>query len=93
MDMILQTHQMLHPFHMEIWLIHKLLNADIDNVGLKFYNGRPTIKSKVKLASEQASGIMIWELGQDSFSEYSLLKTIHNEYKNLGFATTELCLD
>jgi len=36
---------------------------------------------------------MIWELGQDSFSEYSLLKTIHNEYKNLGFATTELCLD
>ena len=68
-------------------------NADIDNVGLKFYNGRPTIKSKVKLASEQVSGIMIWELGQDSFSEYSLLKTIHNEYKNLGFATTELCLD
>ena len=68
-------------------------NSELDNVGLKFYNGRPTIKSKVKLASEQASGIMIWELGQDSFSEYSLLKTIHNEYKNLGFVTTELCLD
>jgi len=68
-------------------------NSELDNVGLKFYNGRPTIKSKVKLASEQVSGIMIWELGQDSFSEYSLLKTIHNEYKNLGFVTTELCLD
>ena len=67
--------------------------SELDNVGLKFYNGRPTIKSKVKLAGEQVSGIMIWELGQDSFSEYSLLKTIHNEYKNLGFKTTELCLD
>ena len=67
--------------------------SEIDNVGMKFYNGRPTIKSKVKLASEQVSGIMIWELGQDSFSEYSLLKTIHSEYNSLGFKTTELCLD
>ena len=64
-----------------------------NNVGMKFYNGRPTIKSKVKLASEQVSGIMIWELGQDSFSDYSLLKTIHKEYNNLGFKTSGLCLD
>ena len=67
--------------------------SEIDNVGMKFYNGRPTIKSKVKLASEQVSGIMIWELGQDSFSDYSLLKTIHEEYNNLGFKTSDLCLD
>ena len=67
--------------------------SEIDNVGMKFYNGRPTIKSKVKLASEQVSGIMIWELGQDSFSDYSLLKTIHEEYNNLGFKTSGLCLD
>jgi GH18 family chitinase len=60
---------------------------------MKFYNGRPTIKSKVKLASEKVSGIMIWELGQDSFSEFSLLKTIHNQYKDLGYKTTSLCLD
>jgi GH18 family chitinase len=60
---------------------------------MKYYNGRPTIKSKVKLASEQVSGIMIWELGQDSFSDYSLLKTIHKEYNNLGFKTSGLCLD
>ena len=65
--------------------------SEIDNVGMKYYNGRPTIKSKVKLASEQVSGIMIWELGQDSFSEYSLLKTIHKEYGILGFKTTSLC--
>ena len=67
--------------------------SEIDNVGMKFYNGRPTIKSKVKLASEQVSGIMIWELGQDSFSDYSLLKTIHKEYNNLGFKTSGLCLE
>ena len=40
--------------------------ADIDNVGSKFYNGRLTIKSKVKLASEKVGGAMVWELGQDS---------------------------
>jgi len=67
--------------------------ADIDNVGSKFYNGRPTIRSKVKLASNKVNGIMIWELGQDSFTEYSLLQTIHKEYSNLGFTTTNLCND
>ena len=67
--------------------------ADIDNVGSKFYNGRPTIRSKVKLASNKVNGIMIWELGQDSFTEYSLLKTIHKEYSNLGITTTNLCDD
>tara|TARA_B100001094_G_scaffold67148_1_gene63350 strand:- start:13313 stop:14338 length:1026 start_codon:yes stop_codon:yes gene_type:complete len=65
--------------------------SEIDNVGMKYYNGRQTIKSKVKLASEQVSGIMIWELGQDSFNEYSLLKTIQKEYGILGFKTTSLC--
>ena len=65
--------------------------SEIDNVGMKYYNGRQTIKSKVKLASEQVSGIMIWELGQDSFNKYSLLKTIQKEYGILGFKTTSLC--
>lgn len=65
--------------------------ADRDNVGNKYYNGRPTIKSKVKLASSKVSGYMIWELGQDSFSQYSLLKTIHEEYSKLGIETTNLC--
>jgi hypothetical protein len=72
--------------------------ADIDKVGSKFYNGRPTIRSKVKLASNKVNGVMIWELGQDSglydsFSEYSILKTIHKEYSKLGVKTTNLCVD
>ncbi len=66
-------------------------NSEIDNVGKKYYNGRPTISKKVKLAAQNLSGIMIWELGQDSFSEYSLLKTIHKTYNDLGVNTTGLC--
>jgi len=66
-------------------------NADRDNVGNKYYNGRPTIKAKVKLAAESLSGIMIWELGQDSFSQYSLLETIHKKYTDYGVETTNLC--
>jgi chitinase len=65
--------------------------ADLDNVGNKFYNGRPTIASKVELANNEVSGIMIWELGQDSFNEYSLLTTIHNKYTSLGIFTSGLC--
>ena len=66
-------------------------NADRDNVGNQYYNGRPTIRDKVKLAAETMSGIMIWELGQDSFTEYSLLETIHKKYTDYGVETTNLC--
>jgi len=66
-------------------------NADVDKLGNSFYNGRPTIKRKVDLASKEVGGIMIWQLAQDSFDQYSLLKTIHEKYSNLGVRTTELC--
>ncbi len=46
---------------------------------------------KVRLAAESLSGIMIWELGQDSFTQYSLLETIHKKYTDLGVETTNLC--
>ena len=66
-------------------------NSEKDNVGSRYYNGRPTIANKVKLASQNLSGIMIWRLGADSFSEYSLLETIHKTYTDLGVETTGLC--
>ncbi len=57
-------------------------NVDADVVGKIFYNGRPTIIKKTKLGKKEVSGIMIWELGQDSFDDHSLLsiiyKIIHN---------------
>ncbi len=65
--------------------------ADLDNVGKAFYNGRPTIEKKVELTVQEVSGIMIWELGQDKFDDFSLLTTIHNKFTELGEVTTRLC--
>ena len=68
-----------------------IANADIDQVGKAYYNGRPTIEKKVELASKEVGGIMIWELGQDRYDDYSLLTTIHNRFTKLGKITTGLC--
>ena len=68
-----------------------ILNADVDQVGKAFYNGRPTIERKVEFSSKNNGGIMIWELAQDRFDEYSLLSVIHNKFNSLGFTTTGLC--
>lgn len=65
--------------------------ADVDLLGQAYYNGRPTIEAKVNLALNQVSGIMIWELGQDSFDQYSLLSTIHKKFTSLKTKTTGLC--
>ena len=53
-------------------------NAQLDQVGQIYYNGLFTIERKTVLALQESSGIMIWELGQDSFDEYSLLDKIHS---------------
>ena len=68
-----------------------ILYADLDQVGEAYYNGRPTIEMKVELAAENVDGIMIWELGQDKYNEYSLLSSIHNKFNTLGITTTGLC--
>ncbi|HOY04133.1 MAG TPA: glycosyl hydrolase family 18 protein [Saprospiraceae bacterium] len=53
--------------------------AQLDQVGQLYYNGIPTIVAKTRLALEQTSGIMIWELAEDVCSDletYSLLAAI-----------------
>ncbi|MNG02729.1 Glycosyl hydrolases family 18 [compost metagenome] len=65
--------------------------ADQDEIGKIYYNGRQTIAQKVQFASENTGGIMIWEVAQDSFGEYSLLDVIHKKYISLKFKTTGLC--
>lgn len=52
--------------------------AELDQVGQRYYNGRPTIAAKTALGLEQVSGVMIWELGQDAFDEYSLLEVVYD---------------
>ncbi len=48
-----------------------------DQVGRIYYNGIFTIAEKTRLAmQENLGGMMIWELGQDDFGEFSLLNTI-----------------
>jgi len=51
-------------------------NANVDAVGPIYYNGLATIEAKTRLALNELSGIMIWELGQDDFGQYSLLNRI-----------------
>lgn len=43
------------------------------------YNGLPTIKAKTRLALQQGSGVMIWELSQDGTGANSLLSAIRSE--------------
>ncbi len=43
------------------------------------YNGIPTIRNKTTLATQQGSGVMIWELSQDASGANSLLSTIRTQ--------------
>ncbi|MCB9294826.1 MAG: T9SS type A sorting domain-containing protein [Lewinellaceae bacterium] len=52
-------------------------NAFTDQVGQAYYNGIPTIQDKTRLAMQFVSGVMIWEIGQDSYTGYSLLNAIY----------------
>lgn len=59
-------------------------NIHNDSLGFIYYNGIPTIKKKVTYAIEKTAGVMIWELGQDSTQEFSLLSAVHHRVKELG---------
>jgi chitinase len=66
-------------------------NADADQVGNAFYNGRNLINQKTALAMTQTGGIMIWDLGEDRFDQYSLLTTIHDKINLMNISTSGLC--
>ncbi len=61
----------------------KATNFGQDNYGSWYYNGCPTIQSKMELAytTKQSMGILIWDLGQDfaPSDPYSLLKCINDK--------------
>ena len=50
--------------------------AHLDQIGKIFYNGKTLIETKTQLAMDQVGGVMIWELGQDDYNEFSLLSAI-----------------
>jgi chitinase len=51
---------------------------DVDEVGGVYFNGAATIQQKTRYALEQQlGGVMIWELGQDTSDDTSLLQAIY----------------
>jgi GH18 family chitinase len=44
-----------------------------------YYNGIKTMRQKTRLAMERGSGIMIWEISEDTTGTNSLLRAIHEE--------------
>ena len=61
-------------------------NKDIS--GTDYYNGIDTIKKKTQLALQMGSGVMIWELSQDTNDDTSLLKAINDVTGPLHQGTT-----
>jgi len=59
------------------WLVATYPDAPYrDEVGGEYYNGIDTIRRKTCLARQRASGVMIWELSQDTHDATSLLAAI-----------------
>jgi hypothetical protein len=51
--------------------------ADVDEVGGVYFNGIRTVERKTKYAlAHKLAGVMVWEVGQDSRGEHSLLRAI-----------------
>lgn len=63
-------------------------NADVDqfteNGRTYYYNGRPTVREKVRMAKERNAHIMIFRIGIDAFNEYSIIKEIENSLNDPG---------
>lgn len=58
------------------------IKTDQDEAGGYYYNGIDMVKKKTNYAIEnKLRGVMIWELGQDTLDEFSLLKAIREEIK------------
>jgi chitinase len=60
-----------------------------DSVGMRFYNGIPTIVKKTELAKQKLGGVMIWEIASDTTGDLSLLRALDQTIKagNCGVKT------
>jgi len=52
-----------------------------DAVGMRYYNGIPTIVKKTELAKQKLGGVMIWEIASDTAGELSLLRALEQTIK------------
>jgi len=67
------------------WIVSRFDPApNVDLAGNVYFNGPGTIRKKVRFAIDnRLAGIMIWEIGQDTAGEKSLLKSIREEAKGV----------
>ncbi len=56
-----------------------LIGSACANCNYVTYNGLATIKAKTRLALDEGTGVMIWEITHDSKGSNSLLATIYDE--------------
>jgi chitinase len=52
-----------------------------DAVGMRYYNGIPTIVQKTQLARQKLGGVMIWEIASDTAGDLSLLRAVDQTIK------------
>ena len=52
-----------------------------DAVGMRYYNGIPTIVRKTELAKQKLGGVMIWEIASDTTGDLSLLRALDQTIK------------
>jgi chitinase len=69
------------------------LNAYVDSVGMRYYNGIPTIVKKTELAKKQLGGIMIWEIASDTTGDMSLLRALDQTLKAGNYNVTAFYKD
>ena len=61
--------------------------------GELFFNGKNTIKEKVEFVKKnEAGGVMIWEIGQDCFTDNSLLSIVSHEITGVDELLEEINL-
>ena len=84
-----------NPAYLKAWTYNSILELDPENaykdqVEQIYYNGIPTIVDKTKLALERSNGIMIWEMGQDNFTDLSLMSAIDQVLNATGCEPDEI---
>jgi chitinase len=75
-------------------LMSNTANAYRDSIGMRYYNGIPTIVQKTLLAKKSSlGGVMIWELASDTHGDLSLLRALDQTLKAGDCAVTTFYKD
>jgi GH18 family chitinase len=65
-----------------------LIGTACNGCGYITYNGLPTIRNKTKLAMQEGSGVMIWELSGDIPGSSNILAAVRGQISNLSSSSS-----